>query len=43
MTLWAKNLLNEKYRTSANSVAGLWNFSHYGPPTQWGLEVGFDF
>ena len=43
VTLWAKNLLNEKYRTSANSVAGLWNFSHYGPPTQWGLEVGFDF
>mgnify|MGYP001342853633 CR=1 FL=1 len=43
MTLWSKNLLNEKYRTSANSVAGLWNFSHYGAPLQWGLEFGVNF
>ena len=43
MTLWSKNLLNEEYRTSANSVAGLWNFSHYGAPLQWGLEFGVSF
>jgi len=43
ITLWGKNLLNEKYRTSANSVAGLWNFSHYGAPLQWGIEFGVNF
>ena len=43
VTLFGKNLLNEEYRVSANSVAGLWNFSQYGPPLQWGLEFGADF
>jgi iron complex outermembrane receptor protein len=43
VTLWGKNLLNEEYRTSANSVGALWNFSAYGPPLQWGVELGFNF
>ena len=43
VTLFGKNLLNEEYRVSANSVGGLWNFSQYGPPLQWGVEFGADF
>ncbi len=38
ITLWAKNLLDERYRTAANSVAGLWNFTMYGRPLSYGLE-----
>ena len=37
-TLWAKNLLDERYRTAANSVAGLWNFTMYGRPLSYGIE-----
>ncbi len=42
-TLYGKNLLNEEYRVSANSVGGLWNFTQYGPPLQWGIEFGINF
>lgn len=42
-SLFGKNLLNEEYRVSANSVGGLWNFSQYGAPMQWGVELGFLF
>ncbi len=41
ITLWGKNLTDERYRTAANSVAGLWNFTMYGRPRSYGLEVGF--
>jgi iron complex outermembrane receptor protein len=43
VTVYGKNLLNEVYRTNANSVAGLWNFSQYGAPIEWGIEAGFYF
>lgn len=43
ITAFGKNLLNEEYRVSANSVGGLWNFSQYGAPLQWGLELGVNF
>jgi iron complex outermembrane receptor protein len=43
VTLFGKNLLDEEYRISANSVANLWNFSQYGAPTQWGVEFGLKF
>ncbi len=43
LTLYGKNLLNEVYRTNANSVAGLWNFTQYGAPVEWGIEAGFYF
>ena len=42
-TLFGKNLLNEEYRVSANSVGALWNFTQYGAPLQWGLEFGVNF
>ena len=43
VSLFGKNLLNEEYRVSANSVGGLWNFSQYGPPMQWGIEFGAEY
>ncbi len=43
VTLFGKNLLDEEYRISANSVANLWNFSQYGAPMQWGVEFGLTF
>ena len=43
VTAFGKNLLNEEYRVSANSVGGLWNFSQYGAPLQWGVELGVNF
>jgi iron complex outermembrane receptor protein len=43
VTLFAKNILNEKYRLGSNSVAGLWNMTIYGKPRTYGVEVGFNF
>ncbi|MFK7914690.1 MAG: TonB-dependent receptor [Pseudomonadales bacterium] len=43
VTLWSKNLLDERYRIAANSVAGLWNFTMYGRPRSYGLEFGVSF
>lgn len=39
LSLFGNNLTDEIYRVSANSVAGLWNFSNYGPRQQLGLEL----
>ena len=43
VSLWGKNLTDERTRTAANSVAGLWNFTMYGRPRSYGLEVGVSF
>ena len=43
LTFWGKNLSNEEYRVSANSVGALWNFTQYGAPRQWGIEFGMNF
>ena len=43
LTAFGKNLSNETYRVTANSVGALWNFSQYGAPRQWGIEFGIDF
>jgi iron complex outermembrane receptor protein len=42
-TFWAKNLTDERTRIAANSVAGLWNFTMYGRPRSYGLQVGVHF
>lgn len=42
-TLFGKNMLDEEYRVSANSVGGLWNFTQYGAPALWGVEFGMKF
>ena len=36
-------LTDETYRTAANSVAGLWNFTMYGRPRSYGMEFGVSF
>ena len=38
-----KNLTDETYRVSANSVGGLWNFTQYGAPSLIGFEFGVRF
>ena len=43
LVAYAKNLTNEEYRVTANSVGALWNFTQYGAPRQWGIEFGIDF
>ncbi|MFN3233285.1 MAG: TonB-dependent receptor [Alphaproteobacteria bacterium] len=43
VTLFVKNILDEEYRIAANSVAGLWNFTQWGRPMEFGAEVGFYF
>ncbi len=43
VTLYGRNLLDETYRNSANSVAGLWNFTQYGAPLEYGVQVRFEF
>lgn len=40
VSFYARNLLNEEYRATANSVAALWNFTQYGAPREWGIEFG---
>jgi iron complex outermembrane receptor protein len=39
VTVFGRNLLNEVYRVSGNSVAGLFNFTNYAPPRTYGLEL----
>jgi len=48
VTLWGKNLSNEKYRASGYFAAlagspGFENFVVLGPPREWGVTFGFDF
>lgn len=43
VTLFGKNLTNETYRVSANSVGNLWNFTQFGAPRHIGVEFGVNF
>jgi len=43
VALWTKNLTDERTRIAANSVAGLWNFTMYGRPRSYGVEIGVHF
>lgn len=48
VTLWGKNLTNEKYRASGYYAAvagsaGFENFVSLGAPREWGVSFGFDF
>ena len=43
VTFWGKNLTDEEYRIGANPVAGLWNFTYYGRPMSYGVEIGAYF
>ena len=39
LAIYGKNLTDQTYRATSNSVAALWNFTQYGAP----LEFGFEF
>jgi iron complex outermembrane recepter protein len=43
VTLYGANLSDETYRVAALPVAGLWNFTHYGPPRSVGLNLSAKF
>lgn len=45
VTLYGRNLTDERYRTGSLSVGNLWIMSAYGPPRWYGVEFGaaFDF
>ena len=43
VALFGRNLTDEEYQTSGLSVANLWNFTTYGNPLTYGLEVEFNF
>jgi iron complex outermembrane receptor protein len=42
-TLYGANLTDETYRFAALPVAGLWNFTNYGPPRSFGVTLNFNF
>jgi iron complex outermembrane receptor protein len=43
VTVYGRNLTDETWRQSANAVAGLWNFTRFAPPRQYGVRVGYRF
>ncbi len=43
VSVFGRNLLDEVYRVSANSVAGLFNFTNYAPPRSFGVEGAVKF
>ena len=43
ISIYGKNLTDERYRVSANPVATLWNFSRFGPPREYGIQIGYSF
>jgi iron complex outermembrane receptor protein len=40
---WGANLSDETYRIAALPVAGLWNFTNYGPPRSYGITLRTKF
>jgi iron complex outermembrane receptor protein len=40
---YGKNLTDERYRVASQSVAQLWTHTQWGPPENYGIEVGFKF
>lgn len=43
VSVYGRNLLDKVYRVSANSVAGLFNFTNYAPPRSFGVEFAAKF
>ncbi|MFK7915839.1 MAG: TonB-dependent receptor [Pseudomonadales bacterium] len=40
VSVFGKNLTDDRYKTASQAVGALWTFSNYGPPRVYGLEVG---
>jgi iron complex outermembrane recepter protein len=43
VALYGRNLTDEEYQTSGLSVADLWNFTTYGAPLTYGVELEVNF
>ena len=43
VSLFGKNLTDDRYKTASQAVGALWTFANYGPPRTWGIEAGFKF
>lgn len=43
VSAYVANATNKVYRIAALPVAGLWNFTNYGPPRQYGLRLNMYF
>jgi iron complex outermembrane receptor protein len=43
VTAYVANVFDETYRIAALPVAGLWNFTNYGPPRSYGVRVNLKF
>jgi len=43
LTVYMDNVTDEEYRIAALPVAGLWNFTNYGPPRSYGIRLGVRF
>ena len=40
VSVFGKNLTDDRYKTASQAVGVLWTFSNYGPPTTYGVELG---
>ena len=43
VTPWVSNITDKVYRVAALPVAGLWNFTNYGPPRSYGITANLRF
>jgi iron complex outermembrane receptor protein len=43
LTGYVSNAFDEEYRIAALPVAGLWNFTNYGPPRSYGVTLNLKF
>jgi iron complex outermembrane receptor protein len=43
VSVFGKNLTDDRYKTAAQAVGALWTFANYGPPRVYGIEAGFSF
>lgn len=43
VTPWVSNITDKVYRVAALPVAGLWNFTNYGPPRSFGITANLRF
>jgi iron complex outermembrane receptor protein len=41
VSVFGRNLSDERYKNASQYVGGLWTFSTYAPPRTYGMEVGF--
>ncbi len=43
VSVFGKNLTDDRYKTAAQAVGALWTFGNYGPPRTYGVEFGYNY